>query len=127
MAEGTYLPCFMLGALGVLVFPLLGFFFPLGFVLVKVFNEAPPHHGQGWWSPGRRGRNQSQKNVADTIVDYSLSRFHLEYSRLREWGTPDGVYRLRPPGLPTIGPGQRPTHVQRIHIIVHYYYSDVLD
>ncbi|CAH9144881.1 unnamed protein product [Cuscuta epithymum] len=119
MPEGTYLPCFMLGALGVLFFPSLGFFFPLGFFLVKVFDEAPPHHGQGWWSPGRRGRNQRQKNVADTIW---TTPFRLEYSRLREWGTPDGVYGLRPPGLPTTGSGQRPTHVYRIHIIVHYYY-----
>ncbi|CAH9080488.1 unnamed protein product [Cuscuta epithymum] len=55
MPEGIFLPCFMLGALGVLFFPLLGFF-PTGFFLVKVFNEAPPHNGQGWWSPGRRGR-----------------------------------------------------------------------
>ncbi|CAH9121888.1 unnamed protein product [Cuscuta epithymum] len=107
MPEGIYLPCFMLGALGVLFFPLLGFF-PTGFFLVKVFNEAPPHHGQGWWSPDRRGRNQRQKNVAATVW---TTPFHLEYSRLREWETPDGVYGLRPPGLPTIGSGQRPTHV----------------
>ncbi|CAH9090935.1 unnamed protein product [Cuscuta epithymum] len=39
--------------------------------------------------------------------------FRLEYSRIREWRTSDGVYGLRPPGLLTIGPGQRFTYSSR--------------
>ncbi|CAH9101052.1 unnamed protein product [Cuscuta europaea] len=51
---------------------------------------------------------------------HSSTLFHLEYSRLREWGTPDRVYRLGPPGLTTIGPGQRPTHILRISFVLLY-------
>ncbi|CAH9118638.1 unnamed protein product [Cuscuta europaea] len=51
---------------------------------------------------------------------HSSTLFRLEYSRLREWGTPDRVYRLGPPGLMTIGPGQRLTHILRISFVLLY-------
>ncbi|CAH9130074.1 unnamed protein product [Cuscuta epithymum] len=52
-------------------------------------DEAPPHKWTRVVVP-----RPKRKSVADTVW---TTPFRLEYSRLREWGTPDGLYGLRPP------------------------------
>ncbi|CAH9137387.1 unnamed protein product [Cuscuta epithymum] len=69
--------------------------------------------GSSAWESGRgASATTAVYSPDDDRSAHSSTLFRLEYSRLREWGTPDRVYRLGPPGLTTIGPGQRPTYAQ---------------
>ncbi|CAH9094740.1 unnamed protein product [Cuscuta europaea] len=70
--------CFILGASGVLFSPSLGFF-PTGFFLNDVFNEASPHCGSKGVSP-----RPPVEDITRHALLYSSSP---HYIHLKEWGT----------------------------------------
>ncbi|CAH9093894.1 unnamed protein product [Cuscuta epithymum] len=65
--------------------------------------------GSSAWESGRGASTTTAVySPDDDRSAHSSTLFRLEYSRLREWGTPDRVYRLGPWVSRLLGPDSGP-------------------